>query len=342
MADTSKILSVKPRFALPGGEVVIRCAGVAAGAEVGLRVLFDGVEARTIGASGTRIIAVVPDGLDASDVEVVVESSGIATESYAIVVGRKLVGDIHMVANPAVDPNDGSIVLTRSGSRGQQLPVTLLKIDRAGFVEDFGANVLNPTGLAFDGRGRLYVTNRSDGEVVRFNDTDSYESVADGLGVATGLAFDRSGVMFVGDRGGTIHKFDDNGLSRPFASADASVAAYHLAFGPDERLYLAAPGLASYDNIYAISSDGQVEIYYRGLGRPQGLAFDSNGNLYAAACLWGRRGIVRISASGLEAELFVAGNNVVGLCFTRDGDLIAATGDAVYSLPAGVYGTLLR
>jgi hypothetical protein len=33
--------------------------------------------------------------------------------------------------------------------------------------------------------------------------------------------------------------------------------------------------------------------------------------------------------------------NVVGLCFTRKGDLIAATGDSVFSLPVGVYGTLL-
>jgi sugar lactone lactonase YvrE len=342
MAETSTILSVQPRFALPGGEVVINCAAVADGAESSLRVLFDDVEARIIGASAERIIAVVPDGLETSDVEVRLDSNGISTDAYAMVVGRKLTNDVHMVANPAVDPLDGAIVLTRSGSRGQQLPVTLLKIDRAGFVEDFGTNVLNPTGIAFDGRGRLFVSNRSDGEVVRLDDSDSQEIFADGLGVATGIAFDESGNLFVGDRGGTIYRVDETGRHEVFATADASVAAFHLAFGPDGKLYLSAPGLASFDNIYAFSPEGEIEVFFRGLGRPQGLAFDTNGNLFVAACLWGRRGIVRISANTRAAELFVAGNNVVGLCFTREGELIAATGDAVYSIPAGIYGSLLR
>jgi len=33
--------------------------------------------------------------------------------------------------------------------------------------------------------------------------------------------------------------------------------------------------------------------------------------------------------------------NVVGLCFTRKGELIVATNDSIYSIPVGIYGTLL-
>ena len=35
--------------------------------------------------------------------------------------------------------------------------------------------------------------------------------------------------------------------------------------------------------------------FYKGLGRPQGLAFDADGNLYVAASLSGTRGIIRIT-----------------------------------------------
>jgi hypothetical protein len=51
---------------------------------------------------------------------------------------------------------------------------------------------------------------------------------------------------------------------------------------------------------------------------------------------------VRISAEGGEAELAVAGANVVGLCFDAAGNMIVATGEAVYSLPLGVKGTLVK
>jgi len=70
-------------------------------------------------------------------------------------------------------------------------------------------------------------------------------------------------------------------------------------------------------------------------------AFDADGNLYVAACLRGKRGIVRISSDGNEAEVFVAGMNVVGLCFSAQGEMVVATAEEVFWLPLGIYGTLL-
>jgi sugar lactone lactonase YvrE len=161
------------------------------------------------------------------------------------------------------------------------------------------------------------------------------------LGIATGLAFDADNVMYVGDRSGTIFRISGPGKLETFAVLEPSVAAYHLAFGPDERLYVTSPGFGSHDLVYAIDSEGAVETYFRGFGRPQGLAFDTDGNLYAVACYRGRRGIFRIAPGGSSVRHFVAGMNIVGLCFTRKGDLIAATGDSLYSIPAAVYGTLV-
>jgi len=82
-------------------------------------------------------------------------------------------------------------------------------------------------------------------------------------------------------------------------------------------------------------------VFFRGLGRPQGLAFDAAGSLYVAAALHGRRGIVKISPNASSAELFVAGMNVVGVAFGPQGEMIVATNDAVYSLPLGIPGMLL-
>src|SRR5918996_1588890 len=65
--------------------------------------------------------------------------------------------------------------------------------------------------------------------------------------------------------------------------------------------------------IWRINPEGEIDVFFKGLGLPQGLAFDSEGNLYVAASLRGRRGIVRISPDGRDAKAFVAGVNLVGL-----------------------------
>ena len=86
----------------------------------------------------------------------------------------------------------------------------------------------------------------------------------------------------------------------------------------------------------------RASVFFKGLGRANGLAFDSEGNLYVAASYRGRRGVVRVSADGTEARLVVAGMNVVGLAFNAAGDMIVATNEAVYSLPLGIKGTLVK
>ncbi|HYY93542.1 MAG TPA: hypothetical protein VE713_03420, partial [Pyrinomonadaceae bacterium] len=83
-------------------------------------------------------------------------------------------------------------------------------------------------------------------------------------------------------------------------------------------------------------------VFFRGLGRPHGLAFDRDGNLYVAASYAGRRGVVRLTPDGRGAELVVAGMNVVGLAFSAAGDMVVATNEAVFSLPLGIKGRLLK
>jgi DNA-binding beta-propeller fold protein YncE len=341
MNKAGRILSVNPPYALPGGEVIIECEGFNVDLDNGYGAFFDGQSARLTGASANRLIALVPENFDTHEVEIYLESGGERSESVNIIVGRKVAEDLHIVANPAVDPKDDSLILTRSGSRGQQLPVTLFRLEADDYLQEMSADIANPTGLAFDSTGQLFVTNRADGEVSRITGSEEVVPYASELGIATGIAFDKNGVMYVGDRSGTIYRVSGFDAPENFATLEPSVSAYHLAFDPAGNLCVAAPGLSSFDSVICFDRDGNEREFYRGLGRPQGLAFDRDGNLYVAACLRGRRGIVKISAGGQQAEIFVAGMNVVGLCFNRKGDLVAATNESVFILPLKIYGILL-
>ena len=341
MNKAGKILSITPPHAIPGGEILIECENfkLAKNGEYGC--YFNGQAGRLIGASSKRLLVIVPENLDSTEVEIYLKSDGEKSESINMTVGKKIADNLHLVANPAVDPNDDSIILTRSGSRGQKLPVTLYRLESDGYLNEISADVMNPTAIAFNQSGEMFVTARADGEVLRISKNEEVSTFASELGIATGIAFDKNGEMFVGDRSGTVYRVESFGTSESFALLEPSVSAYHIAFGADGRLYLSSPGLCSYDSIHVIGKDGFAEDFFRGLGRPQGLAFDRDGNLYVAACLEGRHGIVKISPDGKDAEIFVAGMNIVGLCFTRKGEMIVASNELVYSLPLEIYGTLL-
>jgi sugar lactone lactonase YvrE len=252
-----------------------------------------------------------------------------------------LATDLHPVTNPAFDPDDGALFVTRSGSRGEQLPVTLFRISVSGEVSEYSGEITNPTGIAFGKDGQMFVTSRLDGVVYRLTPFKEALAFARNLGVATGVAFDRTGMMYVGDRAGTIYQVNGIGEEKAWAQIEPSVSAYHLAFGPDDWLYVTGPTVTSFDSIWRIDQDGNAGVFFKGLGRPQGLAFDKEGNLYVAASLRGRRGIVRILPDGRQATMFVAGVNLVGLAFSAAGDMAIVSIDSVYSLPAGIKGLIL-
>jgi sugar lactone lactonase YvrE len=196
---------------------------------------------------------------------------------------------------------------------------------------------MNATGLAFDAQGMLYISSRNDGVVYQITPTGNMSVFVEGMGVATGLAFDREHNLYVGDRSGTIFKIGPDRQIFVFATIEPSIAAFHLAFGRDGYLYVTGPTTSSFDSVYRVSHAGEVEIYYRGLGRPQGLAFDEEGRLYVAASIGGRKGVVRISPDG-RADQFLSGPGIVGLAFTPSRALVVATGNALYRVDVGIKG----
>ena len=179
---------------------------------------------------------------------------------------------LHLVDSPVFDRN-GNLYVTFSGSRGQQAPISLFVVRPDGTREPFAGDVPNPTSMAFDNQGMLYVSSRFDGSVHRITPDGNVSTYATDLGVACGIAFGQDDALYVGDRSGSILRVED-GRARLVATIPASVAAFHLAFGPDGWLYVTAPTLSARDPVYRISLDGEVQVFQEGFGRPQGLAFD--------------------------------------------------------------------
>ena len=196
---------------------------------------------------------------------------------------------------------------------------------------------MNATALAFDRDGMLHISSRYDGVVYQVTPAGQMSVYVEGMGVATGLAFDQEQNLYVGDRQGTVFKISRSRQIYVFATLESSIAAYHMTFGPEGYLYVTGPTTSSFDCVHRISPAGEVELFYRGLGRPQGMAFDAQGRLYVAASLGGRRGVVRIDQDR-KAELYLSGPNIVGLAFTPSKSLVVATNSALFRVDAGIAG----
>src|SRR5882724_1788554 len=332
-----RIESVTPAAAIPGGEVEIRGGGFSTRAQLRPVVRFGETEATLALASPQRLVARVPEGASGGVVRVVTPEH--ESPPFPVSVGMQIADNLHPVGNPAVDA-DGNIYVTFSGPRGQRVPVSLYKITSNYSIKPFLTSLINPSGLALDRAGNLFVSCRNDGTIHRVTPDGRSEEWIEGMGVATGIAFDRDDNLYVGDRSGTIFKISPTREIFVFATLEPSVAAYHLAFHPEGELYATGPTTSSFDRVYRISKNGEVGIFFRGLGRPQGLAFDRDANLYVAASYAGRRGIVKITPQG-HAELALSGSQIVGIALLPTGRAMIATSNALFSLDWDVHGLAL-
>src|SRR4029077_1770362 len=327
-----QISTVTPEAAIPGGEFQIRGAGLAKSERP--RVTIGDMEAPIVIGSDSCVIVRVPEGASAGDL--VVANGALSSQAWTCDIGIQIAENLYPVGNPAVD-SFGNIYVTFSGSRGQKTPVSVYKIDLNYNPKSFVTDIMNATGLAFEKEGVLYVSSRYDGIIYQVTQNASVSPYVEGMGVATGIAFDADENLYVGDRGGTVFKISRTRQIFVFATLEPSVSAYHMAFGPGGDLFVTGPTTSSFDSVHKIDSHGSVSTFYRGLGRPQGLAFDIDGNLYVAASLSGKRGIVKITPDG-KASLEVAGPGLVGLAFAPGRSAVLATTNGVHHLSWGIQG----
>jgi len=250
-------------------------------------------------------------------------------ETVYVSVGGPWATGLHQVDNPVFDL-EGNLFVTYSGSRGQEAPVSIFRVTRAGTREPYVSGIVNPTSMAIGPDGRLYVSSRFEGAVYCVNADGTHERIASDLGVACGLAFDADGDLYVGDRSGTIFRVR-NGSTSTFATLPASVAAFHLAISPVGELFVSAPTLASYDHIYRIDRQGGVRSLLTPFGRPQGLAFSPDeGVLHVVDALAGGSGLYRLPDLEGEPELVASGMGFVGVAFGPGGELAVTSNETAY------------
>jgi sugar lactone lactonase YvrE len=330
-SNPRRVDAVVPPAALVGARVTVHGRGLTgAGGEVpAARV--GGVPAQVVMASPARLGILVPGGVARGRQAVTVDG---ADGGADLDVGTPVVGGVHQVDNPAFGA-DGTLYATFSGSRGQRTPVSVFRVQGDGEKTPFLSDITNATSMACDRAGTLHVTSRFDGTVRRVHADGTSDVVAHDLGVACGLAFGSDGTMFVGDRGGTVFRVGASAHVVPFASLPPSLAAFHLAMGPGDALYVAGPTMATYDHVYRVDRLGGVSIVSSEFGRPQGMAVDQAGDLYVVDALAGGAGLYRVRA-GAPRELVVAATALVGVAFDPRGGLVVASNDTLYRLDNGL------
>src|ERR1035438_112225 len=337
------IEAVAPNFALPGGEVRIIGQSLRPHELRRPSVRFGEIEGSVLISSDEFMVARVPEA--AASGPVIVSTNATTngaganehvSNPHSIKIAVPVADNLHPVTNPALD-RGGNIYVTFSGPRDQKVPVSIFKIDTNYTVKPFVSDLMNATAIAFDREGEMYVSSRHDEAVYKVAPNGPLSIHAEGMGIATGIAFDREENLYVGDRSGTIFKIARDRQIFVFATLEPSVSAYHIAFGPGGDMFVTAPSTSSFDCVYKVDPHGTVSVFYRGLGRPQGLAIDVEGNVYVAASLAGKRGIVKITPQG-KANLEVSGQGLVGLAFAPGKSAILATNSAVHHIAWNIQG----
>src|SRR5690349_10985985 len=145
--------AIEPSAALPGGEVRIVGKALKPPKLARPEVTFTGVPGSIVISSEDFVIARVPYGAHSG--QVTIQTNGHISNARELKIAQPLAENLHPVANPAIDL-EGNIYVTYSGGRGQKVPVSIYKIDTDYNVKPFVSELMNATGMAFDGQGQLY------------------------------------------------------------------------------------------------------------------------------------------------------------------------------------------
>jgi sugar lactone lactonase YvrE len=164
---------------------------------------------------------------------------------------------------------------------------TILKYDSSGTGTVFASGLNFPEGVAFDSSGNLYVATAGvgAGTIEKFNSSGTGSLFATNLPMQSfPIAVDSRGNVYSASflfSGTPIWKFDPNGNQSVFVTNSASLGlrgAAGMACDSSGDLYV------SYETsnvIEKFDSSGNGTVFASGVGNTHGLAFDSNGNLYA-------------------------------------------------------------
>jgi hypothetical protein len=212
------------------------------------------------------------------------------------------------VANPgAILGESDSILVYSAGSNGNATP--------AATITGTSTGLANPTGIALDTSGNIYVSNADSalggtdsitvypaGSNGNATPSATISGASTGLLVPSGIALDSSGNMYVTNPGSqvggadsiTVYPAGSNGNATPSATISGTSTALDspggIAVDSSGNIYVTNDGglVGGSDSItvYSAGSNGNVApsetLLALGLAAPAGIVVDSSGNLYVA------------------------------------------------------------
>jgi sugar lactone lactonase YvrE len=196
----------------------------------------------------------------------------------------------------------------------------------------------NPSAVAVDRLGNLYVGNALGGTVVKMTPAGLVSTYATGFSNVTGLAFDAAGNLYVADgTPGTVSKVTPAGVVTVFASGLTSP--HGLAFDAAGNLYVANTGKNTVVKVTPARVASTLPFTFSG---PVGLTFDRNGALYVAG---GLNGTVS-KVTGNTVSTFLTGfSGLRGIAFDAQGNFYAAESGLSFVTkvtPTGVRSTYVQ
>ena len=255
-------------------------------------------------------------------------STSVPGETAYVDIGAPLATGLHQVDNPAFD-RDGNLFVTFSGSRGQQSPVSIFVVRPDGSREPFVSDLPNPTSLAFGPRRpapRVEPVRRQRLPHRRVTVARSSRPI---LVSRAGSPLTRTARSSSATAPGSILRVRRR-RRVVFAALPPSIAAFHLAFGPDGSLFVTGPTLTR-----ATASIAFPDRRRRGLLRRASAVRRAWRSTPRVGSTWWtrlparRRLSLRAGHRGAPEQL-VVGGGLVGVAFAPDGALAVASADAVY------------
>ncbi|MBL8601021.1 MAG: SMP-30/gluconolactonase/LRE family protein [Myxococcales bacterium] len=191
-------------------------------------------------------------------------------------------------------------------------------------------------GMVIDpSRSRLYVGSPSAGRIfaVTLEDTPTVTTYVPSAGQPNGLTLGPDGALYYSDFGGNqVYRVPPDGM-RAAVTTSAIAQANGVAFGPDGNLYVCSYGAGTV--LRLTLTDGAETaraVAVRGVGSPDGIAFDSMGRMLITDNGMGR--LLRADADGsnvmtLRSGISSAASLDFGVGALRCSDLFIASGGAM-------------
>ena len=240
---------------------------------------------------------------------------------------------------------DGNLYVTYSGTRGQQVPVSIFRVRPNGTRETFSSGIVNPTSMALGCR-RVGCMCRAGSRApsIAWSADGIGRCVRERSGVACGLAFrpraTAARCLSAIDRGrssGSIARDEAVDVRR----LPPSVAAFHLAFGPDAArgaLRHGTDAVVAYDALYRIDTERQRDDDDTpASARPQGWRSTRTATLLRRGSARWRQRFVSDPVRGRRSRTGARRvPGLVGVAFDADlAVLVVSSNDTAYRARAG-------